>query len=76
MHSLRVKEKLILKTPIAVWPKKYIMLGSDVYNNNSLPIYTCAIQSQYIVVFKNLYVTFRRGKNPTAVMNKSTSSLK
>ena len=69
MHSLRVKEKLILKTPIAVWPKKYIMLGSDVYNNS-------AIQSQYIVVFKNLYVTFRRGKNPTAVMNKSTSSLK
>ena len=52
------------------------MLGSDVYNNSSIPIYIYAIQSQYIVVFKNLYVTFRRGKNPTAVMNKSTSSLK
>ena len=45
------------------------MLETDVYNN-SIPIF------QYIVVFKNLYVTFRRGKNPTAVMNKSTSSLK
>ena len=39
-------------------------------------LYIYAIQSQYIVVFKKLYVTFRRGKNPTAVMNKSTSSLK
>ena len=58
------------------------MPGSHVYNNSSIPIYIYiyiyiyAIQSQYIVVFKNLYVTFRRGKNPTAVMNKSTSSLK
>ena len=76
MHSLRVKEKLILKTPIAVWPKKYIMLGSDVYNNSSIPIYICNSISVHSSVFKNLYVTFRRGKNPTAVMNKSTSSLK